>query len=60
MPGRALWEVFQEEAALLRREIALSRDRIALCTTADALEAAWEEGKAAAFLSAEGGGTAGL
>ncbi len=54
MPGRALWEVFQEEAALLRREIALSRDRIALCTTADALEAAWEEGKAAAFLSAEG------
>lgn len=54
MPGRALWDVFQEEVALLCREIAQNRERITLCTTAEELERAWAEGKAAAFLSAEG------
>lgn len=54
MPGRALWDVFQEEIALFRRELAQNQDRIALCTTAEALEAAWRDGKVAAFLSAEG------
>lgn len=54
MPGRALWDVFQEEVALLRREITQNRERIALCTTAGELEAAWRNGKVAAFLSAEG------
>lgn len=54
MPGRALWDVFQEELALVRRELEANRDRIALCTTAEELEAAWGAGKAAAFLSAEG------
>lgn len=54
MPGRPLWEVFQEEISLIRREVEANRDRIALCTTADELEAAWKAGKVAGFLSAEG------
>lgn len=54
MPGRALWDVFREEVDLLRREIAANSDRITLCATASDLESAWREGKAAAFLSAEG------
>lgn len=54
MPGRALWDVFQEEVALFRRELDENRDRIVLCATAEELEAAWRDGKAAAFLSAEG------
>lgn len=45
MPGRALWNVFQEEVDLLRREIAQNRDRIVLCTTAGELETAWANGK---------------
>lgn len=54
MPGRALWDVFQEEISLFRREVEANHDRITLCTTADDLERAWHEGKTAAFLSAEG------
>lgn len=54
MPGRALWDVFCEEVALFRQELAANSGRIAFCTTAGQLEAAWQAGKAAAFLSAEG------
>lgn len=54
MPGMALWDVFREEVALFRREIERNGDRIALCTTAEEVEAAWRDGKTAAFLSAEG------
>lgn len=54
MPGRALWNVFQEEVDLLRREIAQNRDRIVLCTTAGEMETAWKNGEVAAFLSVEG------
>lgn len=54
MPGVPLWEVFQREVALLRREIGANRDRISFCTTASDLETAWRDGKVAAFLSAEG------
>ncbi len=54
MPGRALWEVFQEEVALFRREIDANADLAAFCRTGDEARAAWSAGKAAAFLSAEG------
>lgn len=54
MPGRALWDVFREEVDLFHRELAANADKIAFCTTADDLEAAWRSGKAAAFLSVEG------
>ena len=54
MPGRALWEVFLEEAALLQRELEADSDRVALCRTGAEAEAAFQAGKAAAFFSAEG------
>lgn len=54
MPGRALWDVFCEEAALFRLELAANAERIAFCTSAGQLEAAWQAGKTAAFLSVEG------
>ena len=54
MPGRALWEVFLEEAALLQRELEANSDRVALCRTGAEAEAAFQAGKAAAFFSAEG------
>lgn len=54
MPGRLLWEVFQEEAELFHREVERNRDQMAFCTTAAQLEEAWRQDKIAAFLSAEG------
>jgi len=53
-PGRDLWEVFQEEAALFHREMAANADLAVHCVTAAQAEAAWRDGKVAAFLSAEG------
>lgn len=53
-PGIPLWEVFQQEVSLFCRELAANSERITLCTTAADLETAWRDGKAAAFLSAEG------
>lgn len=54
MPGRSLWEVFQEEASLFRREMEANAGLIRFCRTGAEAEAAFAEGKSAAFLSAEG------
>lgn len=54
MPGKPLWQVFQEEVAIFQREMAENADLVLPCRTAGEAEAAWAQGKAAAFLSAEG------
>lgn len=54
MPGKPLWQVFQEEVALFRRQMEENADLVIHCRTAQEAEAAWAAGKAAAFLSAEG------
>lgn len=54
MPGRPLYQVFQEEVALFWRELAANADLIVHCRTAAEAEAAWAQGKNAAFLSVEG------
>ena len=54
MPGRPLWEVFQEEVALFRREMEQNADRVVFCRSGREAEAAFAGGRAAAFLSAEG------
>lgn len=53
-PGKLLWQVFQEEAALFRREMDANADWVLPCRTAQEAEEAWAQGKTAAFLSAEG------
>lgn len=52
--GQSLWEVFLRQAELFRLETARNRDRLAFCTTAGDMVRAWEEGRAAGFLSVEG------
>lgn len=54
MPGRSLWQVFQEEYAIFHREMAENADLVEHCRTAAEAEAAWRSGKNAAFLSVEG------
>lgn len=54
MPGKPLWKVFQEEVALFRKQMEENTALIVHCRTAAEAEAAWAQGKAAAFLSAEG------
>lgn len=54
MPGKPLWQVFQEEVALFRRQMEENADLAVHCRTAGEAEKAWAEGKMAAFLSAEG------
>ena len=54
MPGRPLWEVFQEEVALFRREMEQNADRVVFCRSGREAGAAFAGGRAAAFLSAEG------
>ncbi len=54
MPGKPLWQVFQEEVALFRRQMEENADLVVHCRTAGEAEKAWAEGKMAAFLSAEG------
>ena len=54
MPGRPLWEVFQEEVALFRREMEQNADWVVFCRSGREAEAAFAGGRAAAFLSAEG------
>ena len=41
MPGRPLWEVFQEEVALFRREMAQNADRVVFCRSGREAEAAF-------------------
>lgn len=54
MPGRALWDVFREEVQLFHREVEKNAADMAFCVTAEELDSAWNAGKIAAFLSAEG------
>lgn len=54
VPGLPLWELTQREYALFRRELAANADRMALCRTGAEAEAAYAQGKTAAFLSVEG------
>lgn len=54
MPGRALWDVFREEVTLFHQEVERAGADMAFCTTAEEMNSAWEQGKIAAFLSAEG------
>lgn len=54
MPGKPLWQVFQEEVALFRREMRENEALIVQCRTAQEIEDAWSQGKRAAVLSAEG------
>ena len=54
MPGKPLWQVFQEEVDLFRRQMEENADLVRHCRTAREAEEAWSEGKIAAFLSAEG------
>ena len=39
MPGRPLWEVFQEEVALFRREMEQNADRVVFCRSGREAEA---------------------
>lgn len=54
MPGRPLWEVFQEEVLLFFHEIEMNSDLVLFCRSGAEAETAFIEGKAAAFLSVEG------
>lgn len=54
MPGRKLWEVFQEEVRLFHREVEANRETMRFCVTGTELDSAWQDNKIAAFLSAEG------
>jgi len=53
-PGKPLWQVFQEEAALFQGQMEANADRVVHCRTAVEAESAWAAGKQAAFLSVEG------
>lgn len=53
-PGKPLWQVFQEEVALFRKQMEENADLAIHCRTAAEAEKAWARGKTAAFLSAEG------
>ncbi len=53
-PGKPLFQVLQEEYAIFRREIAACASLVVPCRTAREAEAAWAEGRSAAFLSVEG------
>lgn len=53
-PDRPLYQVFQEEYAIFRREMATQADWVVHCRTAREAEAAWRSGRQAAFLSVEG------
>lgn len=53
-PGLTMWELCQREYALFRRELEENSHCLAHCRTAAQAEAAFESGKAAAFLSVEG------
>ena len=54
MPGKPLWQVFQEEVALFQRQMEENAALVVHCRTAEEAETAWGQGKMAAFLSAEG------
>ena len=54
VPGLPLWELTLREYALFRRELAANTDRMSLCRTGAEAEAAYAQGKTAAFLSVEG------
>ena len=54
MPGKELWQVFQEEVAIFRRQMEENADLVIPCRTAEEAEKAWGQGKMAAFLSVEG------
>lgn len=51
---KPLWEIFQDQYKVFCRELESNADLIVHCRTAAQAEAAWAEGKQAAFLSVEG------
>lgn len=51
---KPLWEIFQDQYAVFHREMEANSDLVTHCRTAQEAEAAWAEGKGAAFLSVEG------
>lgn len=53
-PGLPLWQLFQAEYAVFRRELDQNQDKITFCTTAAQARGANAAGRAAAFLSVEG------
>lgn len=53
-PGKPLWQVFQEQVSIFRRQMEENADLIVHCRTAQEVEQARGEGRMAAFLSAEG------
>lgn len=54
MPGRSLWDVFQEEYGLFIRELEQNKEAVSLCRSGNEARAAFAAGKSAAFLSVEG------
>ena len=54
MPGRNYAQMFRGEYDLFCREMEQNRDIVTHCTTGEQAEAAFREGKIAAFLSVEG------
>jgi len=55
LPGPPMWERFEQGRELFLREMERHSDRIIHCRTAEEAEWAAGQGKAAAFLSVEGG-----
>ncbi len=53
-PRKPLWQVFQEQVSIFRRQMEENADLIVHCRTAQEAEQARGEGRMAAFLSAEG------
>lgn len=53
-PGLTLWQLFQEQYNVFRRELEENRGKITFCTTAAGAAEANRAGRAAAFLSVEG------
>lgn len=53
-PGQSQFPLFQAQAALLAREVAANAADMAFCVNGKDCQAAWEQGKVAAFLSVEG------
>ncbi len=53
-PGRSQFPFFLAQAERLKRETRANAGAVAFCTTAADCRAAWEQGRVAAFLSAEG------
>ena len=51
---RPMWEIFQGQYAVFRREMEANADLVVQCRTAAEVEAAWAAGKSAAILSVEG------